>query len=256
MSKREVQEINAGSMADIAFLLLIFFLVTTTMDKDQAYIRSIPKKIEVKIPPVPVEERNILAIKANNQNQLMVRGEVFNDPDKISDFVLDFYRENEKSAGQYVDNNMPLFSVVTMTQIDQSIKTIVEEAEALEASGAESVLIDFKYNQLAEWEKKKRALKLYGGSSLPEIHFQANIRIEVMQSTAYQIFAKIQTEIEEAIYELRNDEAMRLWGESYNTLKRKEANENDKTKVKLEKEKLELLDILYPARIIEVTPKN
>lgn len=256
MAKRELQEINAGSMADIAFLLLIFFLVTTTMDKDQAYIRSIPKKILVPSEPVKVEERNILAIKANNQNQLMVRGEIFSNPDKISDFVIKFYRENEKSAGQYVENNMPLFSVVSMPQIDQSINTILDEAEALEASGAAKELIDFKYNQLAEWEKKKRALKLYGSDRLPEIHFQANIRIEVMQATNYAIFAKIQTEIEEAIYELRDDEAMRLWGISYNTLKRKEANEIDKTKVKLEKSYLELLEILYPARIIEVTPKN
>jgi len=87
MAKRELQEINAGSMADIAFLLLIFFLVTTTMDKDTAFIRSIPKKVIVK-DPVPVEERNILSIKANNQNQLMVRGEIFSDPNKISEFIL------------------------------------------------------------------------------------------------------------------------------------------------------------------------
>ena len=45
MAKRDIPEINAGSMADIAFLLLLFFLVTTTMDKDQAYIRNIPKKL-------------------------------------------------------------------------------------------------------------------------------------------------------------------------------------------------------------------
>jgi hypothetical protein len=109
---------------------------------------------------------------------------------------------------------------------------------------------------LADWEKKKRALQLYGGSVLPEIHFQANIRIEVMQATAYSIFAKIQTEIEEAVYEMRDEEAKRLWGVTYNTLKRKEANENDKNKVKEEKGRLELLEILYPARIIEVTPKN
>ena len=101
MAKRDIPEINAGSMADIAFLLLIFFLVTTTMDKDQAYIRSIPRKIEVK-EPVEVEKRNILAIKANSQNQLMVRGEIFSDPDKISEFVLKFYRSNQKMAGQFV----------------------------------------------------------------------------------------------------------------------------------------------------------
>ena len=52
MAKRDIPEINAGSMADIAFLLLIFFLVTTTMDRDQAYKRRIPKKIDVPQPPV------------------------------------------------------------------------------------------------------------------------------------------------------------------------------------------------------------
>ena len=94
MAKRDIPEINAGSMADIAFLLLLFFLVTTTMDKDQAYIRNIPKKID--LPPIDnkVQERDILAIKANNQNQLMVRDNIFSDPDKISDFILKFYQTN------------------------------------------------------------------------------------------------------------------------------------------------------------------
>ncbi|MDB3907862.1 biopolymer transporter ExbD, partial [Crocinitomicaceae bacterium] len=50
MAKRDIPEINAGSMADIAFLLLIFFLVTTTMEKDTAYIRYIPKKIDIPQP--------------------------------------------------------------------------------------------------------------------------------------------------------------------------------------------------------------
>ena len=71
---RMKNEINAGSMADIAFLLLIFFLVTTTIVED--------KGITVKLPPWSEEEpditklnkRNVYAVLVNAQNQLLVRG--------------------------------------------------------------------------------------------------------------------------------------------------------------------------------------
>lgn len=76
--KREQPAINASSMADIAFLLLIFFLVTTTIDVD--------KGIPVKLPPYSEEEpdnlrlkkRNVYRVVVNAQNQLLVRGEAMN----------------------------------------------------------------------------------------------------------------------------------------------------------------------------------
>jgi biopolymer transport protein ExbD len=250
MAKREIPEINAGSMADIAFLLLIFFLVTTTMDRDQAYIRNIPKKILTENEPVDVEQRNILAIRANSQNQLMVRDEMIADPNKISEKIVEFYRNNEKQND--LTNNFPMYSRVSMKVIEENIRRIEIETEDLEKQDALPEMIDFKYNQMAEWEKKKKSLQLYGSNQLPEIHFQANIRIEVQTATEYRLFAKIQTEIEEAIFTLRDDESKRIFNESYSTLKARYGLDQDPA----DKEKLNLLEILYPARIIEVTPKK
>ncbi len=76
MAKREISEINAGSMADIAFLLLIFFLVTTTMDTDTGLIRKLPPPPE-DIPDTndKIKQRNIFEILVNQNDQLLVEGE-------------------------------------------------------------------------------------------------------------------------------------------------------------------------------------
>ena len=76
MAKRDIPEINAGSMADIAFLLLIFFLVTTTMDTDTGLIRKLPAMPEdVTTPPDKINQRNIFEILVNANDQLLVEGE-------------------------------------------------------------------------------------------------------------------------------------------------------------------------------------
>ncbi len=74
---KPVQEINAGSMADIAFLLLIFFLVTTTMDTDSGIIRRLPPMPEKqKIKAEKVNKRNALDVRVSAWNALMVNGEI------------------------------------------------------------------------------------------------------------------------------------------------------------------------------------
>lgn len=248
MAKRDIPEINAGSMADIAFLLLIFFLVTTTMDKDQAYRRSIPKKVNIPPDDNVVEERNIFAIKANNQNKILIRNE-FVELDDISEKVLKFYQANEKKNIAF---EFPFYSRTSMTEIDENIRRIEKEIEELEKQDDMEDFLNVKYQSVEAWLKKKNALALYGGTVLPEIDAQANIRIEVAIQTKYEIFSKIQSEIEEALTELKNNESKRLFNQSYEVLKRK--NELDASGMD-EKNKLDLLDLLYPTRIIEVTPK-
>ena len=75
MARKEVQEVNAGSMADIAFLLLIFFLVTTTMDSDTGLATLLPPDVEQEPDDTPpIKERNVFAVLLNSQNQLLVEG--------------------------------------------------------------------------------------------------------------------------------------------------------------------------------------
>ncbi|MBN1598089.1 MAG: biopolymer transporter ExbD [Bacteroidales bacterium] len=73
MIQRHIQQINTSSMADIAFLLLIFFLVSTTMESDIGVMRKLPPLV----PPAEalVNDRNILVVLVNRNNELMVEGE-------------------------------------------------------------------------------------------------------------------------------------------------------------------------------------
>jgi biopolymer transport protein ExbD len=75
MAKRAAPEVNAGSMADIAFLLLIFFLVTTTMEKDSGINRKLPP-IEDSEEDVIIKQKNIFTVLLNGKDQLLVEDEI------------------------------------------------------------------------------------------------------------------------------------------------------------------------------------
>ena len=99
MAKREAPEVNAGSMADIAFLLLIFFLVTTTIGVDQGINRLLPRYEEN--PPVPpINERNILPVLVNKDNQLLVNEKVIKLKD-LRQTAIDFLENNGEGNCNY-----------------------------------------------------------------------------------------------------------------------------------------------------------
>ncbi|MCE2495419.1 MAG: biopolymer transporter ExbD [Flavobacteriales bacterium] len=93
--KRGVPEINAGSMADIAFLLLIFFLVTTRMDVDTGIIRELPPMPDENTPPPfdQANKRNLFIVLVNAYDQLLVNEE----PTDIDNL--------KEKAKQFIDNN-------------------------------------------------------------------------------------------------------------------------------------------------------
>lgn len=100
-SKRGKTEINSSSMADIAFLLLIFFLVTTTIANDRGLSMQLPPKPEQNQEIVKIPERNNFKILINSADRLLVEGEPLDNPKKIrqmvKDHVLNYGKDPNKS---------------------------------------------------------------------------------------------------------------------------------------------------------------
>jgi len=75
MARRPLQEINAGSMADIAFLLLIFFLVTTTMSTNTGMQRRLPPMPEEQEDQeIEMKDRNVMVVLVNRDNHIAIKG--------------------------------------------------------------------------------------------------------------------------------------------------------------------------------------
>ena len=106
-SKRKAGEINSSSMADIAFLLLIFFLVTTTMDVDSGMKRTLPPIAdnEQQQDDVELKERNVLMVNVSKEGRIMVGTEEYmpadlnrrGDHSRMSREVLDFLSGIDRS---------------------------------------------------------------------------------------------------------------------------------------------------------------
>ncbi len=98
---RKLDEINSSSMADISFLLLIFFLVTTSMDISTGLTRRLPPPLPPDQQPedVDIKKRNIFVVKINSLNQLLVQGEEMN---------IQYLKERAKEFVKNEDNRSHL----------------------------------------------------------------------------------------------------------------------------------------------------
>ena len=97
-SKRKTPGINGSSSADIAFMLLIFFLITTSMDTDKGLARRLPPPVpkDQKKQDVDINKRNLLIVLINSNNEILC-GDQFVDikqlKDKVKEFIDNPYNE-------------------------------------------------------------------------------------------------------------------------------------------------------------------
>lgn len=85
--RAECEEINAGSMADIAFLLLIFFLVATTITNEKGLMMKLPPESQAE---APLNQKNVFNIKLNSSNDMLVEGEVRLSMEGLREEIVEF----------------------------------------------------------------------------------------------------------------------------------------------------------------------
>ncbi|MDD3201176.1 MAG: biopolymer transporter ExbD [Bacteroidales bacterium] len=96
MAIRKTPEINGGSMADISFLILVFFLMVSTMDKEEGLSRRLPPlpSEDQKVEDQKVNRRNIIQVKINSNDRLYAGSEMMDVSqlkDKIKEFLTNPY---------------------------------------------------------------------------------------------------------------------------------------------------------------------
>ena len=117
---RKVPEVPTASLADIAFLLLIFFLVTTTMDVDSGLERRLPQWVDPNLEiddDQQIKERNVFVVLVNRDNNLLVENEweeIANLREKAKEFMAN--PNNLENLPEKEPVQVPLFGEVMVSK--------------------------------------------------------------------------------------------------------------------------------------------
>ena len=111
-NKRKVPEVNSSSQADIAFSLLIFFLVATTMNVDTGLVRVLPPMPDpnIKQEDIKVKERNLLLVFVSGNGNIMAGGQVIDIrqlKDKTKEFIVNAYDDENLPEKEVKQIDMP-----------------------------------------------------------------------------------------------------------------------------------------------------
>lgn len=158
MSNRNTPTINAGSMADIAFLLLIFFLVTTTLDSETGIQKMIAKKTDI---AQPMHDRNVLEIAINANDEIQLEGEMIVPLKNLKQFVVDFIdngatHDQQGNPCDWCNGNKDV------TSSDHPAKAVIALESSRNASYGTYIAAHDEINQAYAELRTKLALSLHG----------------------------------------------------------------------------------------------
>lgn len=249
MARRTLPEINAGSMADIAFLLLIFWLVTTTIDSDEGIKRQLPPPIPADQPDPPaVRERNVFVVLVNSNDDLLVEGEELK-VERLKQKAKDFLIANGDGllyGNRPEDPNLPVREKISKANVKQKIADYTSYV----ANAKDDAAKDNFQKVLEDWQDKLIAIELLGGEfkTLPG---SAIISMRNDNNTTYNAYLTVQNELEAAVNELRDELAVAKFGVTYKELENEyERSPDDKDLLN----RIYAIRLVYPQRISEAEP--
>jgi biopolymer transport protein ExbD len=155
MAKRAAPEVNAGSMADIAFLLLIFFLVTTTIETDSGINRKLPP-MEDSEEDVIIKEKNIFEVLINKHDQLLIEGDEIIELKNLRAKAIAFLDNGGDGSCKYCNGNKDPKSS------DNPDKAIISLANDRETSYEAYISVQNELVAAYNVLRDKRAQALYG----------------------------------------------------------------------------------------------
>ena len=268
MARRELQEINAGSMADIAFLLLIFWLVTTTIESDEGIKRQLPPPVPPDIDVPQAKEQNVFNVKVNFLDALLVEGlplEIGQLKDKAKNFLIATgdgiiaHEIDGMSTGKHRDVEM-ITGANGKTNAAYPEREWVRKADVkLKVAEYEQIVKLAKENDkkafqkvLDKWNEKLRTIELLGGD-YKELPASALISMQNDNNTTYNTYLQVQNELQSAVNELRDELSLSKFGMSYRDLEDIYGrNKQDKKTL----EKITAVRSVYPQRISEAEPRD
>ena len=162
MAKRSAPEVNAGSMADIAFLLLIFFLVTTTIEKDSGINRKLPQMEEIE-PPI-IKQKNIFTVLLNGKDQLLVEDELM-EIDDLRVAAVEFLDNNGDKTCDYCQGKKDPSSS------DNPDKAIISLKNERETSYAAYISVQNELVAAYNVLRNRRALEIGPGRGFRDMNF-------------------------------------------------------------------------------------
>ena len=205
MGRRESSEVNAGSMADIAFLLLIFFLVTSEMTREAGMFQLLPEKTEDKPEQnKKIKDRNVIEVLVNNNNDILFENEEVSlgeIPNLVKEMIL-----NEGNNDKWPESR-----AVTEEELQKLIDRNRVDLENAAESRIRSIA-----KKLRKSELRMQALEIFGEYFRKSSHV---INMQATQGASYDTYIKLKDKLKQAYTSLRNDLAKnKLQGRGWDDL--------------------------------------